>query len=166
MVQKITRLSVNRRTIPEYAANLPLQVEYGNKVGLKAIQFHYEGPSGQVCICWAPKPKHWVDFNNGDGIPGGPVAGSTYGYAPVAVDSTPGDDLDVVFSTIPSATRVEIKPSIHIDPLYDTWVWAVAGSSPSTDESLILVIDTDADVIEISGQPVVSSLEVGYAVVP
>lgn len=137
----------------EYAAlnpaTFPIKVVLGEKVAVNRATFQYIGPAQTLWVCWGLK-KGTGNFSNGANLMAG-----VFASASISVPlSTAWTAKDLTFSavlTIIAAMTASV---------YDTYVW-ISKANTSLEADL-LVIDTDAGVVQILGQAV-KDMQVAYA---
>ena len=127
------------------ALRKPPAIRPGDRVTLSAISFEFMGPAGQLYVCWGLKRQVIVDFDNGAGL----LAGLWAAGGAINVEAA---TTWTKYSVDPS--KLATKPVLYLDPVfvvpavYTTFVWVSSGIA-TTDEASILVVDTDADAIEV-----------------
>jgi len=132
----------------------PISVAPGETVRLNRVRFEYRGPSGALYIHWGLKAGYG-DFNNGDNL-----EGRVFAWAMVSV---PAASSWIVVDNAVGAD-LPISSDIRTGRTYDTYVW-LATRAGTTQETDILLIDTDASIVSVAEIPTraeARGLQVGY----
>ena len=131
----------------------PVRVATGGTVRASRARFRYAGPAITLYVCWGLK-KGSGDFNSGENLEDGKFA-----YASVSVPASVGE-----IQTFDIVADLRITSAMRTGRRYDTYVWVATRASAN--EAYILVIDTDAGVVEIISSapeaPIVTELEILY----
>ena len=125
------------------ALKKPAAIRLGDSVTLTKCSFEYEGGADELWFCWGMK-KGTGDFNNGDNLAGGLFAAA----GPIAVGPAAAWKRYTL-----DPRKLPTKPTLFLDPkvleakTYDAYTWVA--TEASTDERMILAIDTDAGAVPI-----------------
>jgi|GEM_PF-2424449 len=126
------------------ALRKPAGIYRGDSVTLSTVTFEYRGPATDLYVCWGLKAGYG-DFNDGDNLVGKLWA---WGGPIRALESSAWKRYVVACNTLETQPILYLEPSIIPPAKYDTYVW-LTRAEPTTSESSILLIDTDAGAVDV-----------------
>ncbi len=146
--------SISNLRIGALPGSYPIVVEPGGVVRLYKVNFIYTGPAQRLWICWGLKGGGFfgTNFNNGNGLQGGPAT-----FASDSIDVPASVNQPLSFSVNASHAIPSDAPQVS----YDVFVWIATQSSPL--EANILAITTDSNIVKVQAIATsISSIDAGY----